>query len=67
MEAFFLMSTTSQGVTGVFKLVCYIGFFRFKGARVPHRLCIKGWHPLREGVTGATRVPQGCKVLGVRC
>jgi len=35
----------------------YMGFFRFKGARVPHRLCIKGWHPLREGVTGATRVP----------
>ena len=34
-----------------------MGFFRFKGARVPHRLCIKGWHPLREGVTGVTRVP----------
>jgi len=34
----------------------YMGFFRFKGARVPHRLCIKGWHPLREGATGATRV-----------
>ena len=40
----------------------YMGFFRFKGARVPHRLCIKGWHPLREGVTGATRVPHGCHI-----
>ncbi len=36
----------------------HTSFFQFKGARVPHRLCIKGWHPLREGVTGATRVPQ---------
>ena len=36
----------------------HTSFFQFKGARVPHRLCLKGWHPLREGVTGATRVPQ---------
>ena len=35
----------------------YIQKTLFKGARVPHRLCIKGWHPLRKGVTGATRVP----------
>ena len=38
--------------------VFYKGFFRFKGARVPHRLCIKGWHPPQKGVTGATRVLQ---------
>ncbi len=31
-------------------------FFVLEGARVPHRLCIKGWHPPWEGVTGATRV-----------
>ena len=37
--------------------VFYKGFFRFEGARVPHRLCIKGLHPPRKGVTGATRVP----------
>ena len=37
--------------------ILYIQKTMFKGARVPHRLCIKGWHPLREGVTGATRVP----------
>jgi len=36
----------------------YMGFFRFEGARVPHRLCIKAVHPLRKGVTGATRVPR---------
>ena len=38
--------------------ILYIQKTLFKGARVPHRLCLKGWHPLREGVTGATRVPQ---------
>ena len=30
--------------------------FAIEGARVPHRLCIKAVHPLRKGVTGATRV-----------
>ena len=31
---------------------------RFEGARVPHCLCIKGWHPLRKGAMGVTRVPR---------
>ena len=35
----------------------HTSFFQFKGARVPHRLCLKGWHPLQKGVTGATMVP----------
>ena len=29
----------------------YIGFFRFEGARVPHRLCIKAVHPSKEGAS----------------